>query len=85
VRIGGDEFVIGLCETSPGDSRPILERLRQIIGTRRWHGLPDSVRVAASIGAVTAIGSMAVDTVLLQADHALLDAKQAGRNRIVYR
>lgn len=85
VRIGGDEFVIGLCETSPGDSRPILERLRQIIATRRWHGLPDTVRVAASIGAVTASGPIPVDTVLAQADHALLDAKQSGRNRIVYR
>lgn len=85
VRLGGDEFVICLCETSPGDARQILERLRQIIATRRWHGLPDSVRIAASMGAVTASGPHRVATLLVQADHALLDAKQSGRDRIVYR
>jgi diguanylate cyclase (GGDEF)-like protein len=85
MRIGGDEFVVGLVETSPGDSRHILERLRRIIGTRRWHGLPDSVRVTASIGAITVSGPHAVETLLMHADHALRDAKQSGRDRIVYR
>ncbi len=95
VRLGGDEFVVVLCETSPGDSRPVLQRLRQLIGARRWRHLPDSVRVTASIGAVTVAGTRhfdtglvdtgLVDTVLVEADHALREAKQTGRDRIVYR
>jgi diguanylate cyclase (GGDEF)-like protein len=85
VRIGGDEFVVVLCETSPGDSRLVLQRLRQLISARRWRHLPDTVRVTASIGAVTVAGTRDADRVLVQADHALREAKQTGRDRIVHR
>lgn len=85
VRTGGDEFVVVLCETSLDDVRPVLQRLRHLIGTRRWQHLPESVRVTASIGAIAVTGSRKVDAVLVDADHALRDAKHAGRDRIVYR
>lgn len=85
VRTGGDEFVVVLCETSLDDVRPVLQRLRHLIGTRRWQHLPESVRVTASIGAIAVTGKQSVDSVLVGADHALRDAKRAGRDRIVYR
>lgn len=85
VRIGGDEFVIVLGGTWPDDSRPILERIRQVVGSRRWTGLPDHLRVSVSIGAVTVDGPHAIDAALATADQALREAKQRGRNRIVYR
>jgi PleD family two-component response regulator len=43
------------------------------------------VRVTASIGAVTVAGTRDADRVLVQADHALREAKQTGRDRIVHR
>jgi PleD family two-component response regulator len=63
----------------------VLQRLRQLISARRWRHLPDTVRVTASIGAVTVAGTRDTDRVLVQADHALREAKQSGRDRIVHR
>lgn len=85
VRLGGDEFVIVLRETSPGDARAVLERVRQMIAVRPWQGLPPSVKLTASIG--VAVGSGAVDAarVLASAGEALHLAKREGRDRIVFR
>ncbi|MBI5090654.1 MAG: GGDEF domain-containing protein [Actinobacteria bacterium] len=85
VRLGGDEFVIVLRETSPGDARAVLERVRQMIAVRPWQGLPPSVKLTASIG--VAVGSGAVDAsrVLASAGEALHSAKREGRDRIVFR
>jgi diguanylate cyclase (GGDEF)-like protein len=85
VRLGGDEFVIVLRETSPGDARSVLERVRQMIAVRSWQGLPSSVKLTASIG--VAVGSGAVDAsrVLASAGEALHAAKREGRDRIIFR
>ncbi|MEZ5252196.1 MAG: GGDEF domain-containing protein, partial [Ilumatobacteraceae bacterium] len=85
VRLGGDEFLIVLRETSPGDARNMLDRVRTLIGNRPWQGLPPEVQVTASIG--VAVGSGADDTqrVLAAAGEALHEAKRAGRDRIVFR
>jgi diguanylate cyclase (GGDEF)-like protein len=85
IRLGGDEFVLVLRETSPGDARAVLERVRQMIAMRPWQGLPDTVKLTASIG--VAVGSGAVDSsrVLASAGEALKMAKREGRNRVVFR
>lgn len=85
VRLGGDEFVIVLRETSPGDARAVLDRVRQMIAIRPWQGLPPAVKLTASIG--VAVGSGAVDAsrVLASAGEALHAAKREGRNRIIFR
>ena len=85
IRIGGDEFVLVLRETSPNDGRAVLERVRQLIAVRPWQGLPAGLRLSASIG--VSVGSGAVDAtrVLAAAGDALHVAKREGRDRIVFR
>jgi diguanylate cyclase (GGDEF)-like protein len=85
VRLGGDEFVLVLRETSPGDARPVLERVRQLIAHRTWQGLPDGCRVTASIGVAVGGGAHDAARVLAAAGEALHAAKRAGRDRVVFR
>jgi diguanylate cyclase (GGDEF)-like protein len=85
VRLGGDEFVMVLRETSPGDARYVFERVRQLIGTRTWHGIPSHVVITASIGVAVGSGAFESSRVLADAAAALQTAKKAGRDRITFR
>lgn len=85
IRLGGDEFVIVLRDTSPGDARSVLERMRQLIANRTWRGLPPDVTVTVSIGVAVGAGADDVQRVLAAAGDALHVAKRDGRNRVVFR
>jgi diguanylate cyclase (GGDEF)-like protein len=82
VRLGGDEFVMVLRETSPGDARAVFERVRMLIGTRTWHGVPGDFRLTASIGMAVASAADDTERVLADATAALQRAKKSGRDRI---
>ena len=81
-RLGGDEFVVLMPHTRNADALPIVERLRLRIADE-MHGL-------GLIGAGTISGGfsewMHGDTsfteVMRRADHALYNAKRAGRNQV---
>jgi len=84
-RFGGEEFIVMLPETDgPGACRS-AERLRQAIeqvevGTRQG-----AVRITASLGVAVFQpdhGQLTIDRLLGQADQALYQAKQAGRNQV---
>lgn len=83
-RIGGEEFVVLLPESSLEQALAVAERLRQATERMRLsleHGLP--LQFTVSIGvAVTSGSTPNVDTLLSQADGALYEAKRAGRNRV---
>ncbi len=85
VRLGGDEFVMVLRETSPGDARVVFERVRMLIATRTWHGIPSTVAITASVG--VSVGSGAIDSarVLADATAAMQQAKKSGRDRVTFR
>jgi diguanylate cyclase (GGDEF)-like protein len=85
VRLGGDEFVLVLRETSPGDARGVLDRVRQLIGATVWDGLPANRRLTASVGVAVGSGASDAARVLATAGEALRAAKKAGRDRIVFR
>jgi GGDEF domain-containing protein/tetratricopeptide (TPR) repeat protein len=51
VSLADDQLALLLHDTSPGDARPVLERIRCLIGNRSWSHLPAKVRVTVSIGA----------------------------------
>ncbi len=83
-RIGGEEFAILLPETSLVAAADVAERLRIITANNILE--PDSgllISLTISIG-VAAAGSMTddIDLLLMQADRALYDAKNTGRNRV---
>ena len=84
-RLGADEFVMVLRETSPGDARIVFERVRQLIAHRTWHGIPPDFHLTASVGVT--VGGAATDPEQLLSDTrtALEQAKQAGRDRMTIR
>lgn len=85
IRLGGDEFLMVLRETSPGDARSVFERVRQLIATRTWHGIPGSVVITASVGVAVGSGAAESSRVLADAAAALQQAKKSGRDRVTFR
>jgi diguanylate cyclase (GGDEF)-like protein len=84
-RYGGDEFVAILPETDLHTAATIAERLRVAVGEPVPGALPlpcGLACVTVSIGvASVAPGCTAIDDLIAQADQALYEAKNAGRNR----
>lgn len=81
-RIGGEEFVILMPDTTSEMARMVGERLRLAIASadaRYADGRP----LTASIGVAVAAVSDTVDSLLARADRALYQAKAQGRNRVI--
>jgi diguanylate cyclase (GGDEF)-like protein len=83
-RYGGEEFVVLLPHTDLAESGPILEHLCRAI--RDASGLlpHTSIRVTASFGATSTEGRRSIDAneLLREADVALYQAKQKGRDQV---
>lgn len=79
-RVGGDEFVVCLPETSRLQAEPILERLRSSFAVV----LPaDECIITASIGAFCwDVPPDSVDAVISAADQAMYRVKKGGKNRV---
>ena len=81
-RIGGEEFLIIMPETTAEMAVAVGERLRAAIAdceARHANGQ----HVTASIGVAVASISDSVESLLARADHALYQAKRQGRNRVI--
>jgi len=81
-RLGGEEFLVVLPNTSLENACAAAERYREqiaAIDTTRW--FPARRRITASIGvAVSKPGTCTSSEMLMHADNALYAAKRAGRN-----
>ncbi|MGF9562226.1 PleD family two-component system response regulator [Neorhizobium sp. JUb45] len=85
-RYGGEEFVVVMPDTDAGQAATIAERLRAMIETQPFQirSLGISLTVTASLGiAGNEQGVETPDQLLKQADRALYEAKNGGRNRVV--
>jgi diguanylate cyclase (GGDEF)-like protein len=81
-RIGGEEFVVMMPDTTSEMARAVGERLRAAIAgseLRYANGGPLTASIGVAVGAV----SDTVDSLLGRADRALYEAKRQGRNRVV--
>lgn len=79
-RYGGEEFCLLLPNTDLEMARQIAERLRKLINEAEVEG-PGSI--SASIGVASyPVHAQDPETLFLQADAALYQAKQEGRNRV---
>lgn len=80
-RFGGEEFIIFLPSTDPLGALDVAERVRQHVAALRlqWQGVATGATV--SIG-VASLGPLhgSVDALISDADAALYQAKEAGRN-----
>jgi diguanylate cyclase len=81
-RYGGEEFLICLSDIDIEAAVASMDRLRAAL-SREPIALPDGrqVQVTVSMGIATLAGSKQIDSVIQEADHALLCAKARGRNR----
>jgi diguanylate cyclase (GGDEF)-like protein len=80
-RYGGDEFAI-LFETDLEGASVVAEKLRRLIATHPFPGVPRPVSISAGIAEFPTHGQTR-DQLVSTADAALYSAKQAGRNRVV--
>ncbi|WP_207460182.1 diguanylate cyclase [Azospirillum sp. SYSU D00513] len=83
-RMGGEEFLVCLKETSLQEGFRVIERLRRDLMASPIT-LPDGrvVTVTASFGLVEAQMELPVEEMVICADKALYQAKNTGRNRVV--
>ena len=79
-RYGGEEFAMILRGMQSAQAQSIAERLRTQI--EAMAGLPDPLRVTASIGITVACPGDTVASVLKRSDRALYASKHTGRNRV---
>ncbi len=85
-RLGGEEFVVVMPETSLPDALVAAERLRGVMADQPFTMAPTGERapVTISIGvAIIAPGDDTLKALLKRADDALYTAKNAGRNGVV--
>jgi two-component system cell cycle response regulator len=85
-RYGGEEFVVVMPDTDAAAAASIAERLRDIIERTPFHlkSSGTAINITASLGiACNSTGAETPEQLLKQADRALYEAKNAGRNRVV--
>ena len=84
-RYGGEEFVVGLIDTTPEGMIETAERIRKAVGKLEFNVLkPDPLRVTVSIGAYLVTPEFTdMKKAVNNADQALYKAKEGGRNRVV--
>jgi diguanylate cyclase (GGDEF)-like protein len=81
-RYGGEEISVILPNHSLAEANTVAERIRTEIASVRIASLPDC-SVTASLGVATIPGtSETVETLAVDADRAMYDAKHSGRNRV---
>ncbi|NKL36747.1 PleD family two-component system response regulator [Rhizobium leguminosarum bv. viciae] len=85
-RYGGEEFVVVMPDTSPEIAAAVAERLRAAIENAPFmlkHS-GAALNITASFGIASRIASVLTpDQLMKQADLALYEAKNTGRNRVV--
>ena len=83
-RLGGDEFAVLLPAATPESATAAAERLRHAVAEHLVLSGNERLQVTASVGVAIHTGIDAdAATVLSDADVAMYDAKESGRNRVV--
>ncbi len=85
-RYGGEEFVVVMPDTSPEVAAAVAERLRAAIESTPFllKSSGETLNITASFGISSRIASVITpDQLMKQADLALYQAKNTGRNRVV--
>lgn len=80
-RYGGEEFAILLSQTDPRHALSVAEKLRRVVETWQFPGVPRPVTISAGAASLPDHGNTR-DELVKAADAGLYAAKQAGRNRV---
>ncbi|WP_409477743.1 diguanylate cyclase [Pseudobdellovibrio sp. HCB154] len=87
-RIGGEEFLAILPFTGAEAAREVAERIRLHIQKYNFSNIAENLQVTVSVGVVTQElprGSVSLDQLIHDADEALYNVKQNGRNGVSLR
>ncbi len=85
-RIGGEEYVIVMPETSGERASVTAERLRKAVAAAEIASDDGKFSITASFGVTEwSPADRSIETTLARADSALYEAKRDGRNRVVLR
>ncbi len=79
-RYGGEEFIIVLPETSLQNAILLAERIRKMFNALKIEGLEQPISL--SFGIATLTPGKDIDTLINEADRALYEAKNSGRNQV---
>lgn len=83
-RLGGEEFALLLVDVDESAARAAAERLRLAVQALRIPVQGGEIAITASFGVALSCGQktdeLTIETLLAQADQALYQAKQSGRN-----
>ena len=84
-RVGGEEFVLILPETSLKEAHGCAERIRKLVADLPVEGEKGSIAVTISVGLSHTDGEagMTAEALIDRADKKLYEAKAAGRNRVI--
>jgi two-component system cell cycle response regulator len=82
-RIGGEEFAILMPETSLARAADVAERIVSSVRTMEIAVDRESLRITVSAGVAELQDEQRLDDLLRQADEALYQAKESGRDRVV--
>ncbi len=83
-RYGGDEFAVILNDTKGGQSKALVERYFEYIKEIPVPYAAEGTTVTCSAGYTEITPSDTVESLMIRADKALYEAKEAGRNRAKY-
>jgi two-component system cell cycle response regulator len=81
-RWGGEEFVMALTHTNAAGARVVGDRLCQRISQLEIRIADAPIPITASLGIATLNAGETLDDLIARADHAMYEAKNAGRNRV---
>ncbi len=83
-RLGGEEFLAVLPETTEESAKVVAERIRERVGALDLAGLAPGGRITVSVGIAVAsdMGAEGFASVLSRADSALYASKEGGRDRV---
>jgi diguanylate cyclase (GGDEF)-like protein len=86
-RYGGEEFVVILPETNSAEALVVAEKLRSIVEHTSFQDSREKYQVTASFGQSSSTPAIEdnfnKNTLIHQADQALYEAKEKGRNQVV--
>ena len=84
-RYGGDEFLVAIVGANFEGTLTLAERLRTVVSQSQFSQGKSKAHLTASIGfALSPLGHRITPSNLIQvADHALYEAKNTGRNKII--
>lgn len=82
-RFGGEEFLLILTGIAPDQALQAIHRIREATYRQVFTHDGKHIPLTVSIGFTTARPDEKVDDLIVRADNALYQAKQAGRNQVV--